>query len=325
MTDTYITYQYESYAIFANTDPSILLLNPLIEPYGFTFKIFDLQKLYEDFSAVFGIAKDEAPKALTTLQNFNITTSLEFCQAIQGTPGFGLDVVMRNQLCMLKIIEPSTQEVINNSVNTTLLMRVFKKLTDFTDTLLLQLRLLKTGDIYSPFPFQIASVTRNILSRMASAPVHNGTQLFSLTESDVEKFKASFRLTFEATPLVSLAMGHFQMAYQIKDPRIRFITLMTALESIFNVGSEQITHIVSRHLAMVTSSNAVEFEKAYKENKKLYGHRSQIVHGTGKGNNDPALLEELENKLRTAIRYCMEQHSDKDKKELFTYLNSSGF
>jgi Apea-like HEPN len=98
---------------------------------------------------------------------------------------------------------------------------------------------------------------------------------------------------------------------------------MTCLESLFNLGRDQITHTVSRHLSIILSTNATEFQLNYKRIKKLYGIRSTIVHGGTTNEKIEDVTYELQDKVSKAMLYCFK--TDLNKSELFDKLNQSGY
>ena len=98
---------------------------------------------------------------------------------------------------------------------------------------------------------------------------------------------------------------------------------MTCLESLFNLGKDQIAHTISRHLALILSSDKDEFKINYARIKKLYNIRNGIVHGVEyKGNLMDDYIDLCE-KVRRAINYC--NTAGLTKEQLFEHLNLSGF
>jgi hypothetical protein len=111
--------------------------------------------------------------------------------------------------------------------------------------------------------------------------------------------------------------------YDLPDGRIRFVTLMTCLESLFNLGKDQIAHTIARHLSIIISTDKSQFNTNYTLIKKLYNKRNSIVHGGEyKGDIIQDYLD-LSNKVRAAIGYCNVDGLTKEK--LFEDLNSIGF
>jgi len=190
----------------------------------------------------------------------------------------------------------------------------------------MMLRLFKNGKIISPAQFQISKVNRHVWFKLTRNFVKSPTdKCYSLNYSEIEKLRDHLGQNFETNGLTRLAETYFENCYELRDDNTKLINLITALESIFNRSKDQISHIIARHLSLIISTDHDEFEMNYKRIKKLYGYRSQIVHGQNlKIKEDiKEVIDELCDLTRKAILYCMDLDMSKD--ELFNYLNSKGF
>ena len=98
---------------------------------------------------------------------------------------------------------------------------------------------------------------------------------------------------------------------------------MTCLESLFNLGKDQIAHTIARHLSIIISKDKAEFNTNYSRIKKLYNIRNSIVHGGEYKRDIVQDYLELSNKVRAAINYCNVEGLTKEK--LFEELNSRGY
>lgn len=98
---------------------------------------------------------------------------------------------------------------------------------------------------------------------------------------------------------------------------------MICLESLFNVNGKEIAHTISRHLAIVVSSNEDEFKSNYSVIKKLYDYRSNIVHGRKTKEDSLNKIIELEGFVRKAINFFLKINLN--QKELFATLNLAGW
>jgi len=141
------------------------------------------------------------------------------------------------------------------------------------------------------------------------------------------RLESKAELVYKENKLIELALNNFNLSYDIIDLKTRFVTLTTSLESLFNYGKGEITHIISRHLALVVSSNKDEFYFNCKAIKKLYGVRSAIVHGSTQSADLMGLILQLEDYVRRAINYCstLSDTLFPDTKALFEFLNSAGY
>lgn len=98
---------------------------------------------------------------------------------------------------------------------------------------------------------------------------------------------------------------------------------MISLETLFNPGRQELRYRVSRNTAVILGKEKEDSEKIFREIKKLYDKRSDIVH-TGKSNtiNEEDLLK-LRHYVRESIKEIIK--IDKNKDELLELLNSCGF
>jgi hypothetical protein len=145
---------------------------------------------------------------------------------------------------------------------------------------------------------------------------------FKLTDEEATELSSLLSANYEYNNLTELAIKNFTVVYDIPDGRIRFITLMTCLESLFNLGDGQIAHTIARHLALILSANYESFQKNYTSIKKLYNKRNAIVHGGEyKGEIIKDYLD-LSDKVRKAIKYC--NQPGLTKQGLFEVLNAKG-
>ncbi|MFI5193211.1 MAG: hypothetical protein ACHQD7_04120 [Chitinophagales bacterium] len=101
-----------------------------------------------------------------------------------------------------------------------------------------------------------------------------------INSDESKRFGIMFTDKFDVNELSKIAFESFSVSHLIPDVKTQFVTLMTALESIFNMGENQIVHTVSRHLALLLAKDQAEFTMHYKRIKKLYSLRSKITHGS---------------------------------------------
>ncbi|MEH1998052.1 MAG: hypothetical protein V7L00_04635 [Nostoc sp.] len=100
--------------------------------------------------------------------------------------------------------------------------------------------------------------------------------------------------------------------------------LITALESIFSLGRDQITHTVARHSSLLISNTKEEFQNNYSKIKKLYNQRSNFIHGSNDKINLPEEdIDFTEELVRRAIIFWINLGGD--KQQLFNYFNRLGY
>lgn len=313
----------EAYTAFKNVDRSILKLNSILEPYGYTFIAVGLDQLETQFGDLFHLPPKFESEVVMVLESPELRISHEFYQLLTNSP-WGHEVTMDREVFMLKRLEDFEMKIINKTLDPGPLSMVSIEMERFAESLIQQLRLLKTGDIYSIVPFQIVKPTRKIITRKNHRPgaAARGKK-FIVNDEDIENLRTRYTPDFKQNQLVDFALSNFNLSYQIFDVKTRFITLMSCLESLLNQGREQITHTVSRHTSLIISKNEIEFQKNYSRIKTLYGVRSTIVHGGTLDANVHQDVLELENLVRCVINFCIA--SVFTKKELFDALNAKGY
>ncbi len=319
------SYTVETFSVFKNVDNSILGLNPILKKFGYEFVNITLTELENNFCTLFGLQKDFERKIQATIQNLNITISNEFLEAYGASRIFGNPIFTFSEHIFLKRIENFTQIVENhNIINQTEGNEVFNEISNFTKALIQQLRLFKNGDIDSEIQFQISKLTRNV-QQSTRGNLGRTFKLtnYILTANETDKLIKSLKNNFEVNKLTEIAIENFNLSYSISDIKTRYITLMTCLESLFNQGRDQITHTVSRHLALIISKTEKEFNDNYYRTKELYKLRSAIVHGDNTKEDLYKATYELQDKVRNAINFCIPLKIN--KKQLFDKLNTFGF
>lgn len=320
---TKTSYPVETYALYVNVDNSVLKLNPIIEKFGYQFVSINLSDFEKSFSHLVSLPKDFQSERTLVFDDGKYSVSQEFYDLILNHQSFGHSTLMKKEIILLKRVEDFEQEVINNTVSVGLSMQVGNELQNFSYSLIQQLRLHKNGDIACPMEFQIIKDSRHVLFKTWRPTKPHGHVELKLTDEDVDILSKILSNNFTATPLTELAISNYNLSYEISDLKTRYITLMTCLESLMNMGAHQITHTVSRHLALIISKSINEFQINYTRTKQLYDIRSSIVHGGTISEDLAKVTNELHDKVRQVINYCLQL--DIDKKSLFAKLNALGF
>lgn len=356
MEKTATTYSYgvESYAWIDNLGKSVLKLNSVIAPYGFEFIRVRLDELDQKFSDFFGLSPEHKSGATCTMshcdaevppngslketieldkadklsrgipiEEIETTISVELHELLQHSVYNGFGILMEREVVLLKRISNFERMVTNNTVTINEIIPVHNELDKFVKALIHHLRLLKNGDVNCSSIFQVATESRKIIQRFKPRFTAGTQQKFEVDEDDVVKFQERFSTSFEVNSLTELALSSFNLSYEIQDMKSKYLTLMICLESLFNLGKDQISHTISRHLSILISDNREIFQTNYNRIKKLYGFRSKIVHGQKLDENILGITSELQNLVRQAINYCLS--INKSREEFFHFLNSKGF
>ena len=312
----------ESYAHVINVDKTILQLNPTIEKFGYKFIWVDASEIEKDFSEILNIPKNDERKLTVHIGRESHGISHELHNAIVHTqilhpmflhmeyPG----IILLKKISSFGITGGTEDFVIEN--------KEFNNFIGFARNLILQLRLFKIGEIRYAQLFHISSTTRQISLRKREIEIGSQGD-YTLTDKEAKELSKRLIPKYEFNGLTELAIKNFTVSYDLTDVQIRFITLVTCLESLFNQGKNQIAHTMARHLSIIISDDKGQFQENYKQIKKLYNMRSSIVHG-GKHKGD--IVEDylnLSDKVRLAIDFC--NIPDLTKEKLFEDLNSQGF
>lgn len=311
----------ESYAHILNADRTVLKLNPAIEKFGYKFIWVDASEFEKNFSEIFNVPKNDKRPLTIIIGREQKGISHELHNALVHTQTLGAmflhmeypGIILLQKLSNFKISSPEdfmTEEI------------EFINFQAFVQDLLIQMRLFKIGEIRVSQLFHISSIKRQISLRKREIEIGSRGE-YTLTDKEAKQLSKKLVSKYESNVLTELAIKNFNIVYDIPDGRIRFITLMTCLESLFNLGKDQIAHTIARHLSIILSENKEQFQENYKKIKKLYNMRNSIVHGGEyKGNIIQDYLD-LSNNVRVAIEFCNTPELTKEK--LFEELNSRGF
>lgn len=316
-----ITRYIESYAYVSNLGRSITLLNNWARAYGFEFIEVDIVTFQNKFGQLINYKIGRKPVTVVQLSNGSIIDK-EFYQLLFQSQFYRRKLINEPFFIFVKHIEPYEQQVINNTVqlNTT----VAAKMQNFLSNLIRKLRLFKAGSISIVTEFEIERDSRHI--GMMSYGLRS--QLSSEVVYEISPYELPYLIQLldheiKLESLNEIALLNFEASYSITNIKVRFITLVTSLESIFNHGRDQIAHTISRHMSILISKSQNDFEENYKRIKKLYNKRNTLVHG-GHEEVSSSEIYELEDLVRKAIVFTL-YNSYKTRQELFDYCNSRGF
>ena len=312
----------ESCAFILNTDKTILKLNHTIEKFGYQFLWIDATEFEKNYSEIFNVPKDDSRPLSITIGSDGHGISHELHHALVHSQILGPlflhmeypGIILLKKLSNFKVTGLESDYLIESKK-----LSIF---SDFVQNLLLQLRLYKIGEIRCSQLFHISTKTRQVSMRQREIEIGSYGN-YTLTDEEAKKLSNKLTAKYETNALTELAVKNFSVVYDLPDGRIRFITLMTCLESLFNLGKDQIAHTISRHLALIISEDKEQFQENYKQIKKLYNKRNSIVHG---GEHKGDIMEDyldLSDKVRAAINFC--NTPEKTKDNLFQDLNSRGF
>lgn len=157
------------------------------------------------------------------------------------------------------------------------------------------------------------------------------TTRFALTTnefSEAESFINATSLPL-AKPSLHLALESLEQSYEVQDTRLAFLSLMIGMEA--TLGPEgsntEITHQISRNVAVLLGTNSSESANIFTDMKALYAKRSKIIHGAAiRKPKDQLQLDDLlrlRNYLRMTIKIL--RTASQSRKDTLTRLNQRAF
>lgn len=137
-------------------------------------------------------------------------------------------------------------------------------------------------------------------------------------KNHMKNLKLPFRQSY-----LNLAFENFELAYYIDNKDLSFLTLMIALEILFNPGGSELRYRISRNVGVLLGKSKKDSNEIFKDIKMLYDKRSKIVHSGKKNTINKEDLSKLRDYVRKSILSII--YLKKGKDELLSYLNSLGF
>ncbi len=316
------------YTIFRNCDDSILLLNPFLRSKGYIFIKMELNEIEDKFHQLFSVP--DRKMGTDTMKFGNAEVSEAFGMIIFNhssyTDYFFGDLTEHYFAYLLTYIDQIkfTDESYYKQI-----MKFSYDINQFANELLCNLRLIEEGDIESTMTICV-NEDNTVPHKLWKEELFKRNKVTSIKKETldnlIELISNNAYCKLNNSDLTGLSIQTFLSAYKINDSRIRYLTLMICLESIFNVSKDQISHTISRHTAILLSDNIDDFNILYKRIKKLYGIRSTIVHGDSlRKENIQDLINEIENYVRRVFIEIVYSASNLNREQLFYHLNSKGF
>ena len=310
----------ESYALYYNVDSSILKLNPVISKLGFKFINCSIEEFEQKFSLLYLLEKGSKQKGSVTFEH-KYELSQEFFGAL-SKQSYGHQIACKGEVFLLQRLEEHIFQVENNKMEVEKLSAPIADTHRTAHNILRTLRLITSGDIAIIFDVLLSKKDHKPLGYSWSHK-NFGVEISTIEDGTLSKFERVYPAEPSSFDYIRLAEDNFFLACETSNFKMKYILLMTCLESLFNLGRDQIAHTISRHLSLIISTGKSDFEKNYKRNKQLYNLRNAIVHGGTVKENLKTASSELSQKTRQAIIHCITNNLDKE--ELFKNLNESGY
>jgi len=262
----------ESYAHLINVDRTILKLNPKIKEFGYEFVWIDASELEKNFSEILNVPKDDTRKLTIIIGRKQTGISHELHNAIIHTEILNPRFLQMEYPGIILLKKLSNFKITGGIGDYSIEYKQLSEFYSFAKNLILQLRLFKIGEIrYSQF-FNISSKTRQLSFRRSEVQIGSRGN-YTLTNKEASELSKKLVTNYKFNTLTELAIKNFTVAYDLTDVEVRFITMVTCLESLFNLGKSQIAHTISRHLSVIISNDEEQFRENYKNIKKLYNNR----------------------------------------------------
>ena len=119
----------------------------------------------------------------------------------------------------------------------------------------------------------------------------------------------TYTTSWDMTPLrpeyVQLAFEHWEESNRSGSREFELLSLVTALEALFNVGAHDIRYRIARSIAVLLGKDAEDSDYLFEAVSKAYEVRSKLVH-TGKAKGiDSVWLWQLQRAVQRAIVRCL--------------------
>jgi len=129
--------------------------------------------------------------------------------------------------------------------------------------------------------------------------------------ADLNNFIDSCNFPF-SLPYLQLAYDNFEESYHTENNHMAFLSLMIAVEALFNVGQHDLRYRISRSLAVLLSETVEMGEEIFGEIKQFYDKRSLLVHTGRVMNLSYDDIIELRDYLRASIKKIYDLNIPKD-------------
>lgn len=158
-----------------------------------------------------------------------------------------------------------------------------------------------------------------------SYPFYKG---YSLLDEEIKEIGEHIQDDLDMPPYLDIAFKSFIQSYNIDDLKIKFLLLITSLESIYTVNTIGIKKTLMKHVGKTISKNKKEYDDISTEIKCLYKKRSDISHGKEIAieNDDLITLETIVRRVIKKVKwYYLPEVKEPTKEALHNYLKTKPF
>ncbi|UTB32706.1 MAG: HEPN domain-containing protein [Methanobacterium sp. ERen5] len=289
--------------LLANVDSSILILNEIL-PDGIEIRSFNRDdECLEFFNELTGSSYQD-----TQLRLYQNSCWSPNNETYYFYSSFSADI---NQIQDRTDIDKGLNKFRNNSLAE--IEHVIK-----------MLRLYKEGNVQMPFRYYYKDTSGIMLLTGEHTCESIEAKPFVLNKDEFKDFKKFINNgKFFINTSVNLAFSNFEASYEVNHFNIKFLTLMNAMEILFHPAEAgELSYRISRNFAVLMGTNIEESKKYYKDMKKFYSKRSDLVH---RGYTKKRITIGDVNKLRKYVRDSIKVFLDLHETEIYEILTYHGF
>jgi Apea-like HEPN len=188
------------------------------------------------------------------------------------------------------------------------------------------LHLFDRGDVFVPLWFVVSNERKGpfVETIVRSYAQHSGPayDIGGFLMPELRRFLEEVSLPLKPD-YIDLAFRYLENSYTVPDMRLRFLSLMIALEILLNADRGELRYRVSRNLAVLIGRDEAHAANVFKEAKALYDVRSKLVHTGHDVDLTGDSVRDLETLVRGALLRLSRMGLEKD--DLLARLNASGF
>lgn len=160
-----------------------------------------------------------------------------------------------------------------------------------------------------------------IASEVIQHPVtFGGTSVNNRIAPKLNAFIADRRTPLKRDYL-KLAWDHWDQSFGTFPEHREFLSLMTSLEAMFNIGEAELKYRIARSMAVLLGSDLEESDEIFDAIKKAYDIRSRLIHTGNTDRLKELWVWSLRGRVNEALRKLIELNVDKTAlSELLTRL-----
>lgn len=201
-----------------------------------------------------------------------------------------------------------------------------RSVSEFLKDKIAKLRLCAPGTLNVCVEF-FYSADEGELDMQASSEeiLHCTNRLFKVKKATLPQIQALLGQPplSRAQKYIAFALDNFNQSYRVAQVHLEFLTLMLALEAIFNDGKQELRNKVSRGCAVLIGRNKEESRRVFKGVRDLYDKRSVLVHTGDTAKVGEVDVLQLHSYVRQGLARALALNLSKDK---FTaVLQEAGF